>query len=107
MYNMLLVGAIAVRFVLDAAGGDNAPELPVRGAVLAARELGCEIVLAGPQRAVEAELAKHRTQGLRLSVVDAPEVIEMDEHPAQANHHKTRSSHVGGLRMVRDQQADA
>src|SRR5262245_39348515 len=38
-------GAHVVRIVLDAAGGDHAPEQPVRGAVLAARELGCEIVL--------------------------------------------------------------
>lgn len=79
-----------MRIVLDAAGGDNAPEQPVRGALLAARELGCEIVLAGPAPAVEAELAKHSTRGLRLSVVDAPEVIEMNEHPAQAVRRKTR-----------------
>jgi glycerol-3-phosphate acyltransferase PlsX len=74
---------------------------------MAARELGCEIVLAGPEQAVVAELAKHRTEGLRLSVLDAPEVIEMDEHPAQAVRRKSRSPHVIGLRMVRDGQADA
>jgi glycerol-3-phosphate acyltransferase PlsX len=96
-----------VRIVLDAAGGDNAPEQPVRGAVLAARQLGCEIVLVGPAQAIGAELVKHRTHGLRLSVVDAPEVIEMSERPAQAVRRKTRSSHVVGLRMVRDGQADA
>jgi glycerol-3-phosphate acyltransferase PlsX len=98
---------MAVRIVLDAAGGDHAPEQPVRAAVLAARELGCEIVLVGPQAAIRAELARHRTDGLRLEVLDAPEVIEMDEHPAQAVRRKTRSSHVVGLRMVRDGQADA
>jgi glycerol-3-phosphate acyltransferase PlsX len=96
-----------VRIVLDAAGGDHAPEQPVRGAVLAARELGCQIVLVGPEAAIRAELAKHRTAGLALEVLDAPEVIEMDEHPALAVRRKTRSSHVVGLRMVRDGQADA
>ena len=96
-----------MRIVLDAAGGDHAPEQPVRGAVLAARELGCEIVLVGPEAAIQAELAKHRSAGLRLEVLDAPEVIEMDEHPALAVRRKTRSSHVVGLRMVRDGQADA
>jgi glycerol-3-phosphate acyltransferase PlsX len=96
-----------VRIVLDAAGGDQAPEQPVRGAVQAARELGCEIILAGPERAIRAELAKHKIAGLRLEIVDAPEVIEMDEHPAQAVRRKTRSAHVVGLRMVRDGQADA
>jgi glycerol-3-phosphate acyltransferase PlsX len=96
-----------VRIVLDAAGGDHAPEQPVRGAVEAARKLGCDIVLVGREGAIRAELAKHRTDGLRLDVVDAPEVIEMDERPAQAVRRKTRSSHVVGLRMVRDGQADA
>ncbi|HJZ48546.1 MAG TPA: phosphate acyltransferase PlsX [Roseiflexaceae bacterium] len=96
-----------MRIVLDAAGGDHAPEQPVRGAVLAARELGCEIILVGPEAAIRAELAKHRTDRLRLHVLDAPEVIEMDEHPAQAVRRKTRSSHVIGLRMVRDGAADA
>jgi glycerol-3-phosphate acyltransferase PlsX len=96
-----------VRIVLDAIGGDQAPGETVRGAVLAARDLGCEIVLAGPEGAIRAELAKHRTAGLALTVVDAPEVIEMDEHPAQAVRRKARSSHVVGLRMVRDKQADA
>ena len=96
-----------MRIVLDAAGGDHAPEQPVRGAVLAARELGCQIVLVGPEAAIRAELAKHRTAGLDLEVLDAPEVIEMDEHPALAVRRKTRSSHVVGLRMVRDGQADA
>jgi glycerol-3-phosphate acyltransferase PlsX len=79
----------------------------VRGAVLAARELGCQIVLVGPEAAIRVELAKHRTAGLDLEVLDAPEVIEMDEHPALAVRRKTRSSHVVGLRMVRDGQADA
>jgi phosphate acyltransferase len=96
-----------VRIVLDASGGDHAPEQPVRGAVLAARELGCQIVLVGPEAAIRAELAKHRTTGLDLEVLDAPEVIEMDEHPALAVRRKTRSSHVVGLRLVRDGQADA
>ena len=100
-------GAESVRIVLDAAGGDHAPEQPVRGAVMAARELGCQIVLVGPEAAIRAELAKHRTAGLDLQVLDAPEVIEMDEHPALAVRRKTRSSHVIGLRMVRDGQADA
>jgi len=96
-----------VRIVLDAAGGDYAPEQPVHGAVLAARALGCAIILAGPATEVRAELAKHPTGGLDLEVVDAPEIIGMEEHPASAVRRKTRSPHVVGLRMVRDGAADA
>ncbi|MBK9941117.1 MAG: phosphate acyltransferase PlsX [Kouleothrix sp.] len=96
-----------MRIVLDAAGGDQAPGEPVAGAVRAARELGCEIVLLGPAAQLRAELARHRSTGLQLTVVDAPELIAMDEHPAQAVRRKPASPHGIGLRMVRDGQADA
>ena len=96
-----------MRIVVDATGGDHAPEQPVRGAVLAARELGCAIILVGPQAQVEAELAKLPSHGLDIIVADAPETIEMDEAPAQAVRRKDRSPHVVGLRLVRDGAADA
>ncbi len=96
-----------MRIVLDAAGGDHAPAEPVAAAVRAARELGCEIVLLGPEPAIRAELARHTSAGLRLTVIDAPEVIAMDEHPAQAVRRKPHSPHAVGLRMVRDGEADA
>ena len=96
-----------MRIVVDAAGGDHAPAEPVAGAVRAARALGCKVILVGPAAEVQAELAKHPTAGLELAVVDAPEVIGMREHPAQAIRRKPRSPHVVGLRMVRDGAADA
>jgi glycerol-3-phosphate acyltransferase PlsX len=96
-----------VRIVIDVTGGDHAPEQPIRGALLAARELGCAIVLAGPEAQVRAELSKQNTSGLEITVVDAPETIGMDEAPAQAVRRKERSPHVVGLRMVRDGEAMA
>jgi glycerol-3-phosphate acyltransferase PlsX len=96
-----------VRIVVDATGGDHAPEQSVRGAALAARELSCAIILVGPEAQVRAELAKIPIDGIDITVVDAPETIEMDESPAQAVRRKDRSPHVVGLRMVRDGMADA
>ena len=96
-----------MRIILDAIGGDHAPEQIVAGAVEAARELNVEIVLVGPEAPIRAELAKHATGGLSLPVVDAPEMIEMDEHPVQAVRRKKNSSVAVGLRMVRDGEADA
>lgn len=96
-----------MRIVLDALGGDYAPESAVAGAVAAAREYGTEIVLVGQEDRVRAELGKHDTAGLSLPVVDAPEVIGMDEHPAMAVRRKKDSSIVVGMRLVRDGQADA
>jgi glycerol-3-phosphate acyltransferase PlsX len=96
-----------MRIVLDAIGGDNAPQEPVRGAVQAARSCGCTVMLVGPEGPILAELRRYNTRGLDLRVINAPQIIDMDEHPAQAVRRKTNSSHIVGLRMVRDGHADA
>lgn len=96
-----------VRIVLDAAGGDHGPPQTVPGAVLAARALGCTVVLVGPAAAIRAELARHHTAGLDVPVIDAPDIIGMEESPALAVRRKPRSSHAVGLRLVRDGEADA
>jgi glycerol-3-phosphate acyltransferase PlsX len=78
-----------MRIVLDAMGGDHAPEVVVEGGVMAAREYGIEVVLVGPQEVVEAELAKHDTAGLSLPVVHASQVIEMTDEPSMAGRRRT------------------
>src|SRR5436189_109721 len=96
-----------VRIGVDAMGGDHAPDVVVAGAVTAVRDLGAEVVLVGPQARVERELARHRPVPSGLSVVDAPEVIEMHESPAMAVRRKKRSSIVVAMELVRDRRADA
>ncbi len=96
-----------MRIVLDAMGGDHAPQVTVAGAVAAAREYEIEVVLVGPEAEVRAELAHHDTAGLSLPIVHAPETIGMDEHPAMAVRRKKDSSIVVGMRLVRDGQAAA
>ncbi|MGQ9803450.1 MAG: phosphate acyltransferase PlsX [Anaerolineae bacterium] len=95
-----------MRIVLDAMGSDSRPGPDVAGAVMAAREWGDEIVLVGPEDVVRAELAKHDTTGLPITVVHAPEVIEMHEHTDAVKRKRDASIRVG-MRMVRDGQADA
>ena len=72
-----------MRIAVDAMGGDSAPREVVRGAVLAARHAGEDLVLVGRERAVEAELANYRLRGLNISIVNADEVVGFDEPPAQ------------------------
>jgi glycerol-3-phosphate acyltransferase PlsX len=96
-----------MRIVVDAMGGDHAPAVVVDGAVQAARDLGLEILLVGRQEAVEAELKRHDTAGLLMTVHHATEVIEMDEHPAAAVKAKKDSSMVIGMEMIKRHEADA
>jgi glycerol-3-phosphate acyltransferase PlsX len=95
-----------VRVAVDGMGGDYAPEEVVAGAAAAARTLGIEILLVGPRDRLEPLVRSHGA-GLPLTVVDAPEVIEMSEAPAMALRRKRRASVVVTLEQVRDGRADA
>lgn len=96
-----------MKIAVDAMGGDHAPEVVVTGAVAAARDLGVEILLAGPRARVEGELARHRSVPGGISIIDAPEVIEMHESPAMAIRRKKQASIVVAMEQVRDGHADA
>ena len=94
------------KIVLDAMGGDDAPGVVIDGAVQAARELDVEVVLVGREDEIRRELARHNTAGLRLSVVHASEVVEMDEH-VDAVKRKADASIRVGMRLVREGKGDA
>jgi glycerol-3-phosphate acyltransferase PlsX len=94
-----------MRIAVDAMGGDYAPGAVVAGAVAAARDLGIDVVLVGPQARVQDELARHRNAP-RLEIVDAPEVIEMHESPAMALRRKKRASIVVAVELLRERAVD-
>lgn len=94
------------RIVLDAMGGDNAPGEPVAGALMAAGVLGVEVILVGRKDAIEPEL--RGTGNIRdVRLVEAPDVIEMDEHATDSVRAKPLSSINVGLQMVKRGEADA
>src|SRR5260370_31037895 len=93
------------RVAVDAMGGDNARGESVLGAVQAAREYGMGVYLVGREEAIRAELAKHDTSGLDLPIIHTDEVIEMDEHPANAVRRKKNASMTLALQLVPDRKA--
>ncbi len=74
-----------MRILVDAMGGDLAPDEIVKGAVHAQRELGAEIVLVGQRAAIESCL---RNEQAELEIIDASEVITMDDDPSTATRRK-------------------
>src|SRR5881275_2341564 len=88
-----------MKIALDAMGGDFAPEQIVAGGVQAHRELGVEVIFVGIKDRVDAALAASGA-GKWAQIEEAPEVIAMDEHPAQAVRSKKASSIVRGIQMV-------
>ena len=97
---------MTVRIAIDAMGGDHAPEEIVAGALMAVGTLGAELVLIGQEDVIRRELrGTAEIPGLR--VVDAPDVIEMEEHPAEAVRAKPGASINVGLRMLKAGEVDA
>jgi phosphate acyltransferase len=92
---------------LDAMGGDYAPSAIVAGAVLGARLHGVGIELIGHEAQINAELAKHNTQGLTITVVHTPDVVEMGEAPAVALRRKKNASIAVTAQRVKQGYAQA
>src|SRR3984957_2871782 len=96
-----------ITIALDAMGGDHAPRAEVEGAVLAARELGVRVLLVGQENAVRQELNRHKSGNLPIEIVNATDVITMDDSPSHAFRRKKESSLHVAARLVRDGKADA
>ena len=105
------------RIALDAMGGDFAPQATVAGALLALAELdpahciqlvgSTPVVEAQLRTLLEGELAEHSAQRDRLTIVEAPDVIEMTDKPSAVVRGKPNSSMAVGLRLQADGQSDA
>jgi glycerol-3-phosphate acyltransferase PlsX len=83
-------------------GGDFAPEVAVKGAVMALEALGDEsrIVLFGEEEAIRTLLVKEGVSEEKFDIVATSEVIEMGDHPVRAFQKKANSSIVVGFRHL-------
>ena len=87
-------------------GSDRHPRPEIEGALLAARHYGVRVLLVGPEELLRRELAGHPTaRNLPIDVVNATQVIEMEEKAVQAVRTKKDSSMHVGLRLVKDKKA--
>jgi phosphate acyltransferase len=98
-----------MRIALDAMGGDHAPQAPVQGALeaLACLPVEDEIILVGRSEEIHALLSDAGVLSDRLHVVDAAEVIGMDEAPTVALSHKRKASIPIAYGLIRQGKADA
>jgi len=93
------------KIAIDAMGGDHAPQVVIEGALLAARDLGVEMVLVGQEDAIRAELAKHRGAP-HFAIAGATQVVPMHESPSAALRRKESSIAVA-FEMMRRGEVDA
>ena len=98
-----------MKIILDAMGGDNAPEAPVLGAIDAAKAFGTQITLVGRGEAILEVLKKHNIETLPagMEIANADDVVDMHDDPASVIHKRKNSSMVIGLKMLAEGQGDA
>ena len=98
-----------VKVVMDAMGGDHAPEEPVKAAVEAVKEReDILVILTGLEDVIRKELDKYPGYPQdRIQIIHTSEVIETAEPPVFAIRKKKDSSLVVGLNLVKKKEADA
>lgn len=96
-----------MKIIVDAFGGDNAPEAIIEGAAAAVKELSVEIILTGKKDIIE-KVAREKNISLQnIEIEDCPEVIEMCDDPTDVLKKKKDSSMSVGLRMLSEGKGDA
>jgi phosphate acyltransferase len=101
-------GGGRTRIAVDAMGGDHAPHEIVKGALLAAKEYPVAVLLVGREEVIREHLAKLGSNDpAHVEIVDARDVIEMDESAIAAVRRKRDSSLRVCARLVADGRADA
>jgi glycerol-3-phosphate acyltransferase PlsX len=98
-----------MKIILDAMGGDHAPEAPVLGGIQGAKDFGAQIVLVGRGQEILETMRKNGINDLPegVEIANAEDVVDMHDDPASVLHKRKNSSMVVGLKMLADGQGDA
>ena len=98
-----------MKIIVDAMGGDNAPQAPVMGAIQANKEYGVDIVLVGRGEEILKVLESNGIQELPagVEIAHASEVVEICDNPANAFREKKDSSLTVGLNLLKSGAGDA
>ena len=98
-----------MKIILDAMGGDNAPQATVLGAVAAAKDFGADITLVGRENEILQVLKDNGMTELPkgISIFHAEDVVDMYDDPAAVVRKRKDSSMVVGLKMLSQGEGDA
>ena len=98
--------------LLDAIGGDNAPDANIKGAVKAINEVKADVVLVGNKDIINKKIKEFYGKddisqiSPKLKIHHTTEVIEMEDIPTQAIKHKKDSSMVVGFNLLKEGKGD-
>ena len=95
-----------MKIALDALGGDYGVKPNVLGAIKATEDFGCEVILVGDEEKINEELKQNSYDPAKITVVHAPEMIDMDASPAMEYRRKKNASIVVCAKLVKEGKAD-
>lgn len=96
-----------MKVVIDAMGGDNAPEAVVKGSILARDEYNVNIILSGREKEIKKIIDKTTDNYNNIEIIDAEDIVSNDDKPVLAIRRKKESSLVKALNAVKNNEADA
>lgn len=91
-----------MEIIIDAMGGDNAPQEIVKGAAEAAKEGRTKLVLVGNKLRIEQCLHQYGADTRLFEIVHAEQVITMEDDPMSVVRAKKQSSLAEGLRLLKE-----
>ena len=100
-----------MNILLDAMGGDNAPDANIRGAINAINQINAEVTLIGKEEVIRSKIKEFYGKEIekispRLKIKNAEETIEMEDQPTVAIKKKKDSSMVVGFKMLKEGEGD-
>lgn len=100
-----------MKILLDAMGGDNAPDANIKGAIAAINQIKAEVILIGKEEIIRKKIKEFYKKEMeeiseRLKIKNATETIEMEDGPTDAIKHKKDSSMVVGFKMLKAGEGD-
>jgi glycerol-3-phosphate acyltransferase PlsX len=103
-----------MKIVVDAMGGDkDIPDINIEGALHSLKEVeNLEIILVGPQKIIEERLDVLSKKFFlkkyfkNLMIINAEEVVSMEDQPSKVLRTKQNSSIAVGIKLLRDNLAD-
>lgn len=96
-----------MKIVVDAMGGDYAPEAVIAGVVEALKEFDLTVVLVGIEDRIRKELSRFQYPPERIEIVHAPEVVEMTDAASVSLRKKRNSSISIGIGLLKEPGYDA
>ncbi len=96
-----------MKIIIDAMGGDNAPQAPIEAGIKAVNELDIDVVFVGKTDIIESEMKKYKYPADKITIAHAETFISNYEEPAKAVRSKKDSSIVVAANLLKNNEGDA